>query len=140
MGEVFEKGCPDMLWKPRHNRAWRELQMEPGAHPWDPGAKQWSPITRIAEHGVIWHSDDLHIVKHHHNRAAQAMRDRLSRYKRSCFVEDWEAGASKIDHKGKAADAEVSIKVNLFCSCSSQTCIHGGRRRRVVPALPGDAE
>ena len=95
-----------MLWKPRHNHAWRELQMEPDAHPWDQESQSYSPISRIAENVVIWHEDDLRVVKHHDNRAARTMRDRLSRYKRRFFVEDWEGGASKFDQKFKVTDTE----------------------------------
>ena len=80
--------------------------MEPDAHPWDEEAQQFSPITRIAEHVVIWHSDDLRSVKHHDTRAARAMREHLSRYKRRFFVDDWEAGLCKIDMKFKVTNTE----------------------------------
>ena len=56
----------------------------------------YSPITRLAEHVVVWHPDDFFIVKGHDTRNARDMRDHLSRYKRRCFSKPWEAGYSKI--------------------------------------------
>ena len=87
---------PTWLTKPRQNVTWRELEMEPDAHPWDSNSGTYSPISRLAEHVVIWHPDDLFSVQGHDTRAARVMRDHLSRYKRRCFSKPWEAGYSKI--------------------------------------------
>ena len=88
---------PKWLTKPRHNTAWRELEMEPDAHPWDSNSQTYSPISRIAEHLVIWHTEDMGLILDHNSRTARDMRDHMSRYKRRCFVPAWEAGYSKID-------------------------------------------
>ena len=90
---------PTWLTNPRHNYSWRELQMEPDAHPWDTNTKSYSPITRLAEHVVIWHEDDLHTVGGHKTRSGRDVRDHLMRYKRRCFSKPWEARYSKIDGK-----------------------------------------
>ena len=90
---------PTWLTNPRHNYSWRELEMEPDAHPWDTNTKSYSPITRLAEHVVIWHEDDLHTVGGHKTRSGRDMRDHLMRYKRRCFSKPWEARYSKIDGK-----------------------------------------
>ena len=87
---------PTYLTRPRHNFSWRELEMEPDAHPWDAQSGTYSPISRLAEHLVIWHPDDFFIVKGHDTRTARDTRDHLSRYKRRCFSKPWEAGYSKI--------------------------------------------
>ena len=87
---------PTYLTRPRHNLSWRELEMEPDAHPWDAQSGTYSPISRLAEHLVIWHPDDFFIVKGHDTRTARDMRDHLTRYKRRCFSKPWEAGYSKI--------------------------------------------
>ena len=73
--------------------------MEPDAHPWDPESGTCSPITRLAEHVVIWHEDDLHTVGGNKTRSGRDMRDHLMRYKRRCFSKPWEARYSKIDGK-----------------------------------------
>ena len=99
---------PTWLTKPRHNVTWRELEMEPDAHPWDSNTGCYSPISRLAEHVVIWHPDDLFAVRGHDTRSARDMRDHLMRYKRRCFSNAWEAGYSKIDWK---------IKVSSFGAC-----------------------
>ena len=82
---------PTWLTKPRHNVTWRELEMEPDAHPWDSYLGTYSPISRLAEHVVIWHPDDLFLVQGHDTRSARDMRDHLSRYKRRCFAPAAEA-------------------------------------------------
>ena len=83
--------------------------MEPDAHPWDRNSGTYSPITRLAEHVVIWHEDDLHTVQGHNTRSGRDMRDHLMRYKRRCFSKPWEAGYSKIDWKIKVTIRESSI-------------------------------
>ena len=83
---------PDWLTKPRHNHVWRELEMEPDAHPWDEETQHYSPISRIAEHVVVWHVDDLHTVKGHDTRSGRVMREHLCRYKRRFLVDAWGAG------------------------------------------------
>ena len=88
---------PTWLSKPRYNHAWRELEMEPDAHPWDSNSQTYSPISRIAEHLVIWHTEDMGLILDHNSRTARDMRDHMSRYKRRCFVPPWEAGYSKND-------------------------------------------
>ena len=100
---------PTWLTKPRQNVTWRELEMEPDAHPWDSNSGTYSPITRVAEHVVIWHPDDLLLVQGHGTRSARDMRDQLMRYKRRCFSKPWEAGYSKIDWKIKVTIRESSI-------------------------------
>ena len=104
---------PRDLTKPRHNLSWRELEMEPDAHPWDSNAGCYSPISRLAEHVVIWHPDDLFSVGGHDTRSARDMRDHLMRYKRRCFSNEWEACYSKIDWKIKVSITESSI---WFCA------------------------
>ena len=78
---------PNWLQKPRQNHEWRLLQMEPDAHAWDNVTGTYSPISRLAEHIVVWHEDDVHVATHHDQRAARTMRDHLSRYKRRYFIE-----------------------------------------------------
>ena len=104
---------PTWLTKPRQNVTWRELEMEPDAHPWDSNSGTYSPISRLAEHVVIWHPDDLFAVRGHDSRSARDMRDHLMRYKRRCFSPAWEAGCSKIDWKIKVTITESSI---WFCA------------------------
>lgn len=77
---------PEWLQKPRHSWSWRQLQMEPDAHPWNPQEGVRSPITHLAEFVVIWHEDDLFSVKGHGTRGKRVMRDHLQRYKRRFFV------------------------------------------------------
>ena len=100
---------PTWVTKPRHNFAWRELQMEPDAHPWDTNSKTYSTVSRLAEHVVIWQPDDLFLVHGHDTRSARDMRDRISRYKRRCFTPAWEAGYSKLVCKVKVTMRESSI-------------------------------
>ena len=78
---------PQWLQKPRHNWSWRQLQMEPDAHPWN-AADDRSPISHIAEFVVIWHEDDLFVITGHDTRSNRVMRDNLQRYKRRFFVEN----------------------------------------------------
>ena len=49
---------PPALSQPRSNHAWRELQMDADGHPWDAENQTYLPISRIAEHVVIWHEDE----------------------------------------------------------------------------------
>ena len=87
---------PDNLQNPRHNHSWRQLHMEPDAHPWDNDRGVCGPISRIAEFVVTWHPDDIFVVRGHKTRAHRTMRDHLMRYKRRFFVEDpREAGWGK---------------------------------------------
>ena len=83
---------PSWRTQPRSNASWRELEMEPDAHPWDSNLGAYSPITRLAEHVVIWHEDDLHSANKHSSRSARDMRDHLMRYKKRCFSPASEAG------------------------------------------------
>ena len=76
----------------RGNRSAQRLEMEPDAHPWDPIRQTYSPISRIAEHVVIWHQDDLYCMEGQDTRTARDMRDQLSRYKRRVFAPAAEAG------------------------------------------------
>ena len=66
------------------------MQMEPDAHPWNVLKGVRSPISHIAEFVVIWHEDDLFVVKGHATRGNRVMRDHLQRYKRRFFVENAE--------------------------------------------------
>ena len=87
--------------------------MEPDAHPWDTNLGMYSPITRLAEHVVIWHEDDLHTVRGHDTSSGRDMRDHLMRYKHRCFSDEWEAGYSKIDWKIK-----VTIRASNIWYCT----------------------
>ena len=105
---------PTWLTKPRHNVSGRELQMEPDAHPWDPNSGTYSPISRLAEHVVVWHPDDWFLVQGHKTRSARDMRDHLSRYKRRCFSKPWEADASWYQ-PCRARQDDTTVPADALC-------------------------
>ena len=88
--------------------------MEPDAHPWDSTPGTYSPITRLAEHIVIWHPDDFFTVEGHHTRSARDMRDHLMRYKRRCFSDVYEAAFSIFFSKIKMTIRENIIYATVY--------------------------
>ena len=106
---------PKWLTKPRFNTSWRLLQLEPDAHPVDEKTNERSPISRLAEHLVIYYPEDMFAIQGHASRGARDMRDHLMRYKRRCFSSFDEAGYSKNEWKMKVSIRESGI---WYCTLS----------------------
>ena len=82
---------PNHLLKPRQHDEWRLLQMEPDAEPWDDETGTYSPITRLAEHVVVWQPEEVTKLVHLERRTSRAMQDHLRRYKQRHFTKECEA-------------------------------------------------
>ena len=83
---------PVSLTGPPGNADWRALEAFPDERPWNRVSKEYSPISRIADHLVIcglWDADRVSLTQ----RQKTEYRLNLTMYKRRSFVDDgWQAG------------------------------------------------